>query len=79
MLIMFILCCAYIFDKQGGNGYARKITYEDIILEDAKNPVIIIQNYSDDQFANAVKVSDITVKLTGIDWNWFELLHYNGT
>ena len=60
MLIMFILCCAYIFDKQGGHGYARKITYEDITLEDAKNPVIIIQNYTDDQFANAVKVSDIT-------------------
>ncbi|XP_021751957.1 uncharacterized protein LOC110717540 [Chenopodium quinoa] len=50
---------------QGGNGYARQITYEDIILENVQNPIIIDQYYciSYSNCANqssAVAVSDIT-------------------
>jgi len=30
---------------QGGSGYARKITYEGIILENVKNSIIIDQYY----------------------------------
>jgi len=30
---------------QGGSGYARKITYEEIILEDVQNSIIIDQFY----------------------------------
>ncbi|OIW14682.1 hypothetical protein TanjilG_33024 [Lupinus angustifolius] len=51
----------------GGRGYARKITFEDIILVDTKNPVIINQQYEDHHFINnndgkAVEVSDITYR-----------------
>ncbi|XP_057454301.1 probable polygalacturonase At3g15720 [Lotus japonicus] len=53
----------------GGSGYARKIRFEDIILNGAKNPIIIDQNYKDYQRngpAKAVKVSDITYRnITG--------------
>jgi len=30
---------------QGGSGYARKITFEEIILQNAKNSIIIDQYY----------------------------------
>ncbi|XP_057452800.1 probable polygalacturonase At3g15720 [Lotus japonicus] len=52
---------------QGGSGYARKITFENIILNGAKNPIIIDQNYKDFQHNGpAVKVSDVTYRnITG--------------
>jgi hypothetical protein len=30
---------------QGGSGYAKRITFEEIILVDIKNPIIIDQHY----------------------------------
>ncbi|XP_020240382.1 probable polygalacturonase At3g15720 [Cajanus cajan] len=39
----------------GGSGYARKITFDQIILKDAINPIIIDQNY-------AVMVSEVTYR-----------------
>ncbi|XP_057457805.1 probable polygalacturonase At3g15720 isoform X2 [Lotus japonicus] len=50
---------------QGGSGYARKITFEDIILDEAENPIIINQNYRAYQrngLADAVKVSEVTFR-----------------
>ncbi|XP_057414847.1 probable polygalacturonase At3g15720 isoform X1 [Lotus japonicus] len=50
---------------QGGSGYARKITFEDIILDEAENPIIINQNYRAYQrngLAEAVKVSEVTFR-----------------
>jgi len=34
-----------IFYLQGGSGYARKITFEQIQLSNVKNPIIINQYY----------------------------------
>ncbi|KAF1892351.1 hypothetical protein Lal_00010816 [Lupinus albus] len=63
--------------EEGGSGYARKITFEDIILQNAQNPVIITQQYVDlhsdgsnspinkktyDGSSSAVALSDITYK-----------------
>ncbi|XLS73707.1 hypothetical protein HN51_030572 [Arachis hypogaea] len=47
---------------QGGSGYAKSITFEDIILDKAENPVIINQQYyaNDAYGEGAVEVSDIT-------------------
>ncbi|GAU48347.1 hypothetical protein TSUD_267720 [Trifolium subterraneum] len=48
---------------EGGSGYARNITYEDIILVRVKHPVIIDQHYDPrniDNIGQAVKVSDVT-------------------
>ncbi|XP_057440150.1 probable polygalacturonase At3g15720 [Lotus japonicus] len=54
---------------QGGSGYARNITFEDILLDGAKNPIIIDQNYKEYQhncLAEAVKVSGVTYRnITG--------------
>ncbi|MED6218030.1 hypothetical protein PIB30_023270 [Stylosanthes scabra] len=50
---------------QGGSGYAKKITFENIRLDNVENPIIIDQQYSDFDNANggsAVKVSDITYR-----------------
>ncbi|CAH2076614.1 unnamed protein product [Thlaspi arvense] len=48
----------------GGEGYARDISFEDITLIDAKNPIIIDQNYIDKgrhgQTDSAVMISNIT-------------------
>ncbi|XP_057431872.1 probable polygalacturonase At3g15720 [Lotus japonicus] len=47
----------------GGSGYARKITFEHIILIGARNPVIIDQQYHDyaiSDLNSAVRVSDVT-------------------
>ncbi|XP_058766967.1 probable polygalacturonase At3g15720 [Vicia villosa] len=50
----------------GGCGYARKITYEDIILDRVQNPVIIDQQYNAYKTLKggrkAVKVSDVTYR-----------------
>ncbi|KAJ1398363.1 Pectin lyase fold/virulence factor [Sesbania bispinosa] len=46
----------------GGSGHARKITFEDIIVVEAYNPVIIDQEYNPYDSVNAVKVSDVTFR-----------------
>lgn len=46
----------------GGNGYARKVIFEDIILIEADNPVIIDQEYNPYDSMYAVKVSDVTFR-----------------
>ncbi|KAK7271094.1 hypothetical protein RJT34_26714 [Clitoria ternatea] len=43
----------------GGEGYARKITFEDIILVHTKNPLIIDQQYNPYDSAHAVRVSHV--------------------
>ncbi|CAL0304896.1 unnamed protein product [Lupinus luteus] len=56
---------------KGGSGYARKITFQDIILQHVQNPVIITQQYVDYHSKNnhgsssAVALSDITYKNVG--------------
>ncbi|XP_004305261.1 PREDICTED: probable polygalacturonase At3g15720 [Fragaria vesca subsp. vesca] len=50
---------------QGGSGYARKITFENITLTDAKHPIIIDQHYCNGKHdcpnsTQAVQVSDVT-------------------
>ncbi|KAL5853238.1 hypothetical protein ACOSQ3_008356 [Xanthoceras sorbifolium] len=47
---------------QGGSGYARSISFEDITLIDRKNPIIIDQNYGSvhRKIKNSVEVSDVT-------------------
>ncbi|PRQ55901.1 putative polygalacturonase [Rosa chinensis] len=56
---------------QGGSGYARNISFEDIIIQEVKNPIIIDQKYIDKSIAgtgtllgqgSAVKVSDVTFR-----------------
>ncbi|GAU51200.1 hypothetical protein TSUD_412190 [Trifolium subterraneum] len=50
-------------NPRGGSGYARNITYEDIILVGVKHPVIIDQFYDPkyiDNVGQAVEVSDVT-------------------
>ncbi|RDY07272.1 putative polygalacturonase, partial [Mucuna pruriens] len=44
----------------GGQGYARKITFKDILLIETKNPVIIDQQYNPYDAVQAVRVSDVT-------------------
>ncbi|ESW06321.1 hypothetical protein PHAVU_010G038100 [Phaseolus vulgaris] len=53
----------------GGSGYARKITYEEIILEDVQNSIIIDQFYGiktpnevPNKVEDAVKVSEVTFR-----------------
>ncbi|XP_004489698.1 probable polygalacturonase At3g15720 [Cicer arietinum] len=46
----------------GGHGYARKVTFEDIIVIEAYNPVIIDQEYNPYDSVHAVKVSDVTFR-----------------
>ncbi|CAM8970467.1 unnamed protein product [Rhodiola kirilowii] len=49
---------------QGGRGYARRITFDDIKIYDSYNPIIIDQAYCDHTTCHpgstAVKISDIT-------------------
>lgn len=45
---------------QGRYGHARAISFEQITLENAKNPIIIKQTYVDKN--GAVKVSDVTFR-----------------
>ena len=46
--------------NQGGQGYARKITFKDIILMEATNPVIIDQQYNPYDNVGGVRVSDVS-------------------
>lgn len=51
--------------NQGGQGYVRKITFENIMLKDVQHPVLIDQHYSAYQLnsnKNAIKISDITYR-----------------
>ncbi|CAL0328036.1 unnamed protein product [Lupinus luteus] len=65
-----LLCYINIFGvllNQGGRGYARKITFEDIILVNTENPIIINQQYVDRHLieyynGQAVEVSDVTYR-----------------
>ncbi|XP_050909442.1 probable polygalacturonase At3g15720 [Lathyrus oleraceus] len=50
---------------KGGNGYARKITYENIEFIEVKNPIIIDQSYYPKLYANVgkgVAVTDVTFR-----------------
>ncbi|KAF6159937.1 hypothetical protein GIB67_033021 [Kingdonia uniflora] len=51
---------------QGGNGYARNITFEKINVHNARNPIIIDQFYCDHTHcknqASAVQISDISYR-----------------
>jgi len=46
--------------NQGGQGYARKITFKDIVLVETTNPVIIDQQYNPYDSVEAVRVSDVS-------------------
>ncbi|KAF8023321.1 hypothetical protein BT93_F0736 [Corymbia citriodora subsp. variegata] len=61
---------------EGGSGYVRNIHFENILVSKAQNPIIIDQNYSDDQNRDskvrppAVKVSNVTYRnVKGISGN----------
>ncbi|KAM0952019.1 putative endo-polygalacturonase [Dioscorea sansibarensis] len=52
---------------QGGSGYAKRITFQNINMKNVKNPIIIDQNYCDskkqcDEQKSAVEVSNILYK-----------------
>eukprot|EP00253_Pinus_taeda_P017299 PITA_17299 len=52
---------------QGGSGYARNITFEDIVVDNVKNPIIIDQYYCDSSSpckiqSSAVQIKDVTFK-----------------
>ncbi|CAJ1948714.1 unnamed protein product [Sphenostylis stenocarpa] len=50
---------------KGGSGYARKITFEEIILQDVKNSIIIDQYYdikTQSEGESAVKVSEVSYR-----------------
>lgn len=59
-----ILSCFVCSLNKGGHGYARQITFEDIIIVEIHNPVIIDQEYNpyDTIHIHAVEVSDITFR-----------------
>ncbi|XP_058746865.1 probable polygalacturonase At3g15720 [Vicia villosa] len=46
----------------GGSGYAKNITYEQIILENVKNPIIIDQEYNNYLQETSVSVSSVTFR-----------------
>ncbi|KAK7316872.1 hypothetical protein RJT34_00643 [Clitoria ternatea] len=51
----------------GGSGYARKITFEDIVLVGAGNPVVINQDYSGEDEneveGTGVRISDVSYRM----------------
>ncbi|XP_014515462.2 probable polygalacturonase At3g15720 [Vigna radiata var. radiata] len=55
----------------GGSGYARKIMFEEIILQDAKNSIIIDQHYG---FKTLSEVGDDAVRVSEVTYRGF-----NGT
>ena len=55
---------ARIKTYQGGSGYAKDITFQDMIMYNVKNPIIIDQNYCDKarpcrEQRSAVKISNV--------------------
>ncbi|XP_027356778.1 probable polygalacturonase At3g15720 [Abrus precatorius] len=46
----------------GGSGYARNITFKQIILTNTNNPIIIDQNYEDLMKVSAVKISGVNFR-----------------
>ncbi|WJX86022.1 hypothetical protein P8452_68387 [Trifolium repens] len=46
----------------GGLGYAKSIIFEQIILVDVKNPIVIDQRYGDTELDTDVVVSDVTFR-----------------
>ncbi|KAK2422356.1 putative polygalacturonase [Trifolium repens] len=50
--------------KMGGSGYAKSIIFEQIILDNVKNPIIIDQKYkyADSELDTDVDVSDVTFR-----------------
>ncbi|OEL16145.1 Polygalacturonase [Dichanthelium oligosanthes] len=58
---------ARIKTYQGGSGYAKDITFQNMIMDDVKNPIIIDQNYCDKakpckEQGSAVEVSNVVFK-----------------
>ncbi|KAL6638096.1 hypothetical protein ACP70R_025668 [Stipagrostis hirtigluma subsp. patula] len=58
---------ARIKTYQGGSGYARDITFQNMIMDNVKNPIIIDQNYCDKakpckEQGSAVEVSNVVFK-----------------
>uniref|UniRef100_A0ACD5X8Q9 Uncharacterized protein n=1 Tax=Avena sativa TaxID=4498 RepID=A0ACD5X8Q9_AVESA len=53
---------------QGGSGYAKDIVFQNIVMDNVQNPIIIDQNYCDsakpceDQESSAVEISNIVFK-----------------
>jgi len=58
---------ARIKTYQGGSGYAKDITFQNMVMYDVKNPIIIDQNYCDkakpcEAQGSAVEVSNVVFK-----------------
>jgi polygalacturonase len=57
----------YVF-MQGGSGYAKDITFQNIVMDGVKNPIIIDQDYCDKakpcraQAGSAVEISNVVFK-----------------
>ncbi|CAN0901931.1 Probable polygalacturonase At3g15720 [Linum grandiflorum] len=49
---------------KGGRGYVRRVTYEDIVLVNVRNPIIIDQAYGSDRSLSGshLEISDVTYK-----------------
>ncbi|RDX78089.1 putative polygalacturonase, partial [Mucuna pruriens] len=52
----------------GGSGYARKISFEEIILSETENPIIIDQNYG----IKTLDPKDGAVEVSEVTYRWFK-------